>query len=229
MAVSALYSFLLDRHQAADMDGEVTVNILKVSHGAVALVFGRGTNDYQLLARFTTVDEDVLQKTNVAKLLPRLSKKGSQTVKSLSQEILDNAASSTKRKQGHETAKSPPKEEPVSRSPTSSATSSGKDRPELAGSKRPRESESNGLPSTKRVLAAPQPKNNGIRPASTGAGAAKRPQETGQDGKGTAIASRPKANIVAPKPTNLFGSLSTASKRPGTSNAERAAAAAKSG
>lgn len=170
----------------------------------------------------------MLQKTNVAKLLPRLSKKGGQTVKALSQEILDNAAASTKRKQGQETAKSPPKEEPARKSPTSNPASSDKDRPELAGSKRPRDGESNGLPSTKRVLVTSQTKN-GTQPTGSGTGAAKTPQEAGQDGKGAATASRPKANIVAPKPTNLFGSLSSASKRPGTSNAERAAAAAKAG
>lgn len=226
MAVSALYSFLLDRHQAADVDGELTVNILKVSHDAPGLRAWQGTKIYQLLARFTTVDEDVLQKTNVAKLLPRLSKKGGQTVKALSQEILDNAAASTKRKQGQDTAKSPPREESARKSPTSYAASSDKDRPELAGSKRPRDGESNGLPSTKRVLVTSQTKN-GTKPVSSESGAGKPPQEAGQDGKGTVAASRPKANIVAPKPTNLFGSLSSASKRPGTSNAERAAAAAK--
>jgi len=32
MAVSAMYSFLLDRHQAADVDGTLTVNILKVDY-----------------------------------------------------------------------------------------------------------------------------------------------------------------------------------------------------
>jgi hypothetical protein len=31
MAVAALYSFLLDRHQASDFDGVLTVNILKVN------------------------------------------------------------------------------------------------------------------------------------------------------------------------------------------------------
>lgn len=30
MAVAAMYSFLLDRHQAADIDGTLTVNLLKV-------------------------------------------------------------------------------------------------------------------------------------------------------------------------------------------------------
>ncbi|KAK5687968.1 hypothetical protein LTS12_028952, partial [Elasticomyces elasticus] len=58
MAVTAMYSFLLDRHQAADFDGELTLKILK------------------LLSSFTTVDEDTLQKTNVAKVLPRFGKKG---------------------------------------------------------------------------------------------------------------------------------------------------------
>lgn len=169
----------------------------------------------QLLARFTTIDEDILQKTNVAKLLPRFSKKGGAAVKKLSQEILDNAAASTKRKQD-----SPPKEEPPRKSPTPSTASMG----ELAGSKRPRETDTNGLPGSKRIVTS-QPKNT--KPSAS-AGSAKRP-ETGQDSKAAAATSRPKANIVAPKPTNLFGSLSSASKRPGTSNAERAAAAAKAG
>lgn len=31
MAIAAMYSFLLDRHQAADIDGTLTVNILKVN------------------------------------------------------------------------------------------------------------------------------------------------------------------------------------------------------
>ena len=42
MAVSALYSFLLDRHQAADMDGELTVNILKVGRTARAYALSKG-------------------------------------------------------------------------------------------------------------------------------------------------------------------------------------------
>lgn len=31
MAVAAMYSFLLDRHQASDYDGNLTVSILKVN------------------------------------------------------------------------------------------------------------------------------------------------------------------------------------------------------
>ncbi|BCR84600.1 uncharacterized protein ACHE_20058S [Aspergillus chevalieri] len=204
MAVSAMYSFLLDRHQAADVDGTLTVNILK------------------LLSQFVTVDEDVLQKTNVAKLLPRFSKKGGQTVKDLAKKIQENAAASTKRKQGS-------KEDSPSKNTTPDATATNGSRVEAAGSKRPRDGESKEgsvQPAAKRMVVTSNTKNPGSTGTANGA-TAKRPQETGQDAKATAAAAaRPKANIVAPKPTNLFGSLSSAKKRPGTSNAERAAAAA---
>lgn len=178
------------------------------------------------------MDEDVLQKTNVAKLLPRFMKKGGQTVKDLAQKIIDNAAASTKRKQ--EAAKAPTKEQPPVK--TASDTTNGTSQTEH-GVKRPREGESNGLPATKRAVTPSNVKTatNTVTGASASSNAtvpSKRPAEGNADAKaisapsnGTAL--RPKANIVAPKPTSLFGSLASASKRPGTSNAARAAAAAK--
>lgn len=167
----------------------------------------------------------MLQKTNVAKLLPRFLKKGGQTVKDLVKKIQDNAASSTKRKHGS-------KEDSPSKNPASETGTTNGSQAEAAGSKRPREGEnkeSNGQPAAKRMVVNSNTKTLS-KPGSIGTAngaTTKRPQETGQDAKATtATAARPKANIVAPKPTNLFGSLSSASKRPGTSNAERAAAAA---
>ncbi|TPR06839.1 putative integral membrane protein [Aspergillus niger] len=206
MAVAALYSFLLDRHQASDIDGALTVNILK------------------LLSRFVTMDEDVLQKTNVAKLLPRFVKKGGPTVKELAQKIMDNAAASTKRKL--EAGKSASKDGSPKTSVPDGSVPDGRGG-EATGSKRPREGEGNGQPATKRMVVTANPKP-AAKPNSTAvSGVSKRPQEVGQDNKPAAAnAARPKANIIAPKPTSLFGSLSSASKRPGTSNAERAAAAA---
>lgn len=202
MAIAAMYSFLLDRHHASDIDGALTTSILK------------------LLARFVTVDEETLSKTNVAKLLPRFMKKGGQTVKELSQKILDNASASTKRKQ--EVAKSASKEGSPSKNHASDAANSIGT--EIAGTKRSREGENNNLPATKRVVVTSHTKN-GMKPSSAGSGVpTKRPQEDAKAGH--TGNPRPKANIIAPKPTNLFGSLSSASKRPGTSNAERAAAAA---
>ncbi|KAH1919444.1 hypothetical protein KXV31_002190 [Aspergillus fumigatus] len=206
MALAAMYSFLLDRHQASDVDGAFTVNILK------------------LLARFGTVDEEVLQKTNIAKLLPRFVKKGGPTVKELSQKILDNAAASTKRKQ--ESTKPAAKERQATKSSPSEAAPANNSRPEITGSKRPREGESNGQGASKRMVVTSNIKPSAKAGNATITGSVKRPQETAQENRSAAAVSRPKANIIAPKPTSLFGSLVSASKRPGTSNAERAAAAA---
>ncbi|KAL4796281.1 hypothetical protein BDV19DRAFT_84542 [Aspergillus venezuelensis] len=198
MAVAAMYSFLLDRHQASDIDGSLTLNILK------------------LLSRFVTLDEDALAKTNVSKLLPRFVKKGSPEVKALAQTILDNASASTKRKQ--ENSKPGSKEGSPAKQPVDGA------RRDISGAKRPREVEANGLPATKKAVVSSTVKP-GLKPSSAATnGSAKAGQENKPPG---AAASKPKANIVAPKPpTNLFGSLTSASKKPGTSNAERAAAAA---
>ncbi|KAL2814178.1 hypothetical protein BJX63DRAFT_205725 [Aspergillus granulosus] len=203
MAVAALYSFLVDRHQASDIDGTLTVNILR------------------LLARFVTMDEEALAKTNVAKLLPRFVKKGNQIVKSLAQSILDNAAASTKRKQ--EVAKHGPKEGSPNKNSVSNGSRVDAARKDTAGAKRPLDGENNGQPATKRVVVT-----SNIKPVSkpgslVANGAAK---NDNKPATAAANAARPKANIVAPKPMNLFGSLTSASKKPGTSNAERAAAAA---
>ncbi|KAF9251804.1 hypothetical protein DTO006G1_2591 [Penicillium roqueforti] len=195
MVVAALYSFLLDRFQAADFAGTLTINLLS------------------LFSRFSTLTEDLMQKTNLSKLLPKFLKKGGQQVKDLTQKILDNAAASTKRK--HESEKSA-KEDSHPRSVLA-------DQPKgEAGVKRPREADSNLQPGTKRMAVTNPLKDvNKHAPASNG------PVKGAQSSKPTGAAVlRPKANIVAPKPTSLFGTLSSASKRPGTTNADRAAAAA---
>ncbi|KAJ5668543.1 Zinc finger CCCH-type [Penicillium maclennaniae] len=191
LALSIFYSFLVDRFQAADFEGSLTVNILK------------------LLVRFVTVDEELLQKTNIAKLLPRFIKKGGPSVKELAQKIQENAVASTKRKQQSG------KEDPSSKG-------SGADSPsaELAGAKRPREGESNHPPATKRMVVG----SNAGKPSTAANGLTKAGALNGKPVN--AAAPRPRANIVAPKPSSLFGALSSASKRPGTTNAERAAAQA---
>lgn len=214
-----MYSFLLDRHQASDFDGTLTVNILK------------------LLARFLTMDEDVLQKTNVMKLLPRIMKKGGKQVKELAQVILDNAAASTKRKEeaakaaaSMTAASSLSKEEFTYKDATASEEADGS-QSDPPATKRPREAESNGLPAAKRV-ATPQTVKNAVSKTGNGTASSSK-RETSVEVKtivstpnAAVTMARPKANIVAPKPTSLFGSLTSASKKPGTSNAARAAAAA---
>ncbi|KAJ5623468.1 hypothetical protein N7490_012073 [Penicillium lividum] len=198
MALAAIYSFLADRFQAADFEGSLTSNMLK------------------LLAQFITVDEELLQKTNLAKLLPRFIKKGGPSIKEPAQKILDNAAASTKWKQ--KIAETTTEDSP-------GRGSSGESPSELAGSKRSREGESTAEPAMKRMVVTSNPKDPSKPPVPTSVG--KRAVEGTQNGKpATTAAPRPRANIVAPKPSSLFGALSSASKRPGTTNAERAAAIA---
>ncbi|KAJ5749300.1 uncharacterized protein N7511_010996 [Penicillium nucicola] len=182
MVVAALYSFLVDRFQAADFAGTLTINLLK------------------LFARFSTMTEDMLQKTNLSKLLPKFLKKGVPQVKDLTQKILDNAIASTKRKQEND---KPPKEDVKS-----------VEKPDPAGIKRPREADGSLQAGTKRMATA----NKDASKIAVGNGSKGAPAK--------AVPARPKANIVAPKPISLFGALGSASKRPGTTNAERAAAAA---
>lgn len=159
------------------------------------------------------MDEDTLSKTNVSKLLPRIIKKGIQPGKDLAQKIMDNAAASTKRK--HDSvANSPSKDGTPDRASESSRSES------VTGIKRPRDGESNGLPATKKAVSSSAVK--GSAATKTAGGSTVKPA----DGKPTAPAARPKASIAPPKPSSLFGSLASASKKPGTSNAARAAAAA---
>lgn len=229
MAVAAIYSFLLDRHQALDFNGSLTVNILKVSSRIFFRRFTTLANyNLKLLARFVTMDDDTLTKTNVAKVLPRFAKKGSAEVKALAQTIQANAAASTKRKQ--ENGKPGSKEGSPAKPPVSGAAVVNGARRDISGSKRPRDGEANGQTAPRKVVVTSNPKPGPKPSGASTNGSVKRTQETGQEIKPTgntaSAASRPKANIIAPKPTNLFGTLTSASKKPGTSNAERAAAAA---
>lgn len=161
------------------------------------------------------MDEELLQKTNNNRVVTKLLKKGGQA-KELSQKILHNAAASTKRKQSN--GKSTSKENSPMKSPRDSASVNGF-KTEVAGSKRSREGDGSAQPA-KRMVVTANPKT-----AAATNGPAKRTGPGAQPGKST-IAARPKANIIAPNPSSLFGSLSSASKKPGTTNAERKAAAA---
>lgn len=165
-----------------------------------------------------TVDEEMLQKTNFIKLLPRLIKKGGQPTKDLGNKILDNATASSKRKQ--DVPKTTRDDSPALKGSSADSSSA-----EVAGSKRPRDGDSNAQPATKRsMVVTSNPKDTSKQAAPTN-GATKRSVEAA--GKPPAAAApRPRPNVSAPKPANLFTTLSSASKRPGTTNAERAAAAA---
>lgn len=143
-------------------------------------------------------------------------KKGGKPVQELCQKILDNAAATTKRR-------SEASKDASSRKEGTPASSSAES---TTGVKRPREGEVNGAPAMKKTLQSTTAKPAASTAKSVGS-SGKRPDGTTDGKTSMAPAARPKTTIVAPKPTVLFSSLTSASKRPGTSNAARAAAAAK--
>ena len=191
------------------------------------------------------MDQDMLEKTKTAKILLRLTKKAGKEAKELSQSILDNAAAVVKDKSSNEKSEAPdsPKSvngtvpEPrkiaplvvISRQPES-----------VAGVKRPRESEVSNLPATKRPVqpASSKPIVQASKPLALQAAERKRAEASSSTAKlstpaGTVTSAsavapgKPKVAVIAPsKPTSsVFSTLMSASKKPGTSNAARAAAA----
>jgi hypothetical protein len=150
-----------------------------------------------------------------SKLLQRLTKKATGDSKALAQKIIANASALTAKK----------KAESDRPSPKPNGDSS------VAGVKRVREGE-NGQPASKKTLMKPSSKplalqNAERRRAMEKEEAAKKakdikPGTTSVSGDSTAAATKAKV-ILPPKPPSI--SLMSASKKPGTTNAERAAAA----
>jgi hypothetical protein len=205
------------------------------------------------MSRFTTLDEEMLDKTKNKKILSRLVKKGGEEVKSLAQKVIDNAASSTKAKAGKPKSETAPESLPSKSSGGKSSegaafggktmegkavagkVTSGppliKRLPEqVAGVKRLREAETSDGTSQKRAVvptnlkATPSDLSKSKLvakkiPAGTSDSKTKLTNNTGN--------STVKTNSGTSKPVALdvFASLSSASKKPGTSNAALAAAA----
>ncbi|KAI5307309.1 hypothetical protein KEM56_000015 [Ascosphaera pollenicola] len=204
--MASLYSFLLDRHTAGDNDGPLTVDILK------------------FMTRFTTIDQAILEKTKVSKILPRFVKKGGDITKKLAQQVLDNAAAESKRKS-----------EAKTKSATSASTASTVREGKAAASRTVQTARQ--PPSAKREREYDEILSSTKRSAQSYAKRPKLPSTTqrggqpytGTAGKTAAITpAAPKSTTVQKPvaPTSIFSSLVSASKKPGTSNAARAAAAA---
>ena len=223
----ALNSFLLDRITATDFDGSLVLSILK------------------LMARFSTMTEEVLDQTKVAKILQRLTKKGGTESKELAQKILAKAVVASKKKAEIKKPESP--SDAVSSSVSKLSVVGHQELP--TGLKRSRDGEISTAPAPKRVITKSIPQSS--KPLAVQAAERRRAEAAAQvlaaknaklavngapkAAKATpaplAVASsatdKPKVSIAPPvKPTgNLFASLQSASKKPGTSNADRAAAA----
>ena len=171
------------------------------------------------MACFTSTDTEMLAKTKNDKILLRLPKRAGQEVQKLCQIILNNAAEATKRKAKIATPRSA--DSPVDPTGAKKVATSVKTDP-VSGTKRP--GEQGSLPAPKRPLQASKPLALQRKEASAQAKAST-PPTNGTNGT-AAAKTKSVVPVPASKPTpSIFSTLSSASKKPGTSNAARAAAA----
>lgn len=187
--------------------------------------------------------EEQLEQSKLIKLIQRVSKKSSNPeTKALAQKVLDNAAAATK------AAKAKPQNDSVPASPQipNGSISSIPARPisqaplpsradAVAGVKRPLEGASSALPATKKPL--PKPIVQASKPLAVQQAERRKAELAKQsvaknskpaiNSASAAPAARPKVIPVIAKPTSsgAFAGLLSASKRPGTTIAEKAAAA----
>ncbi|KAK3679039.1 hypothetical protein LTR78_001492 [Recurvomyces mirabilis] len=189
------YQFLLDRFKVEELNGPLARTIL------------------ELMSSFTTVTEELLEKTHLDKVLPRFVKKGDAKTQYWAKRIIANAATATKQK--------------ATASPVEKADTTLKD--VKIASPQPKRAEPGPVAGVKRAasnvgegsalkkVATTAPKANGPASASTTktnplikkATAAIQPVKT--------IVPAAKPKQVAAKPSSSFFSSLSATKKPGTS------------
>ncbi|KAL8647878.1 MAG: hypothetical protein Q9226_006247 [Calogaya cf. arnoldii] len=197
--LAVLYSFILDRAKEADYAGSLVTAIM------------------ELMSHCVTIDQPMLERTKMDKVLPKIVKRGNDQGKAFAQAVLDNAAAVSKQKSLDSKApkasdnKMSIETDMNSKKPTSGGVvgSQGSKRSPVA----------NSTASSNSVLAGGR----------SGSVTAKKPSATDPKvlNKGAVAAttvSKVKTNVVAPKATSFFSSLQSASKKPGTSNAALKAA-----
>jgi len=182
------------------------------------------TDIFQLVVKFETLDQEMLELTKWSKVLPKFAKKSTNNSKVLAQTILSNAAAASAKKATESKVGSP--------APSAKSGSSVVD--SIAGVKRTRDGETLAQPAAKKVVKPVQQSSKPLalqqlerRKALEKAQAAKAGKDvsTGAPVTTTGNTAKVKVAAVAPPKSAMFSSLLSASKRPGTSNAARAAAA----
>ncbi|KIV81772.1 hypothetical protein PV11_03932 [Exophiala sideris] len=202
--MAALNSFMLDRVNATDYDGALVSAILK------------------FVVRFETLDSEMLEMTKLSKILQRLTKKATTEIKTLAQTVLDNAvAASAKKKASSANPASPG---------SAGSPADGVRKEVVTGMKRPREGDpaSQAVPKkVSKVIQSSKPlalQNAERRKALEAAQAAKVGGKPVGPTAGAGAPAKTKVAVAAPPKQSVFSSLMSASKKPGTSLAARAAA-----
>ncbi|RMZ91942.1 hypothetical protein DV736_g832, partial [Chaetothyriales sp. CBS 134916] len=195
--MSALYSFMLDRVSAGDLDSPLVTSILK------------------LAVNFNTLDDAKLETIKWTKILQRLTKKSTGEARDLARRIIASAAALTAKKQAEGARSSP-----------------GINGDAQSGVKRSRDAEGSQLPPRKTVvkpsskpLALQNAERRRVLEKEETAKKARESKEAAGHANGTHASAVSKPKVTLPPKSNAIASLMSASKKPGTSNAERAAAA----
>lgn len=155
-----------------------------------------------------TVDESILEKTKMDKVLPRLLKRGDDRVKMFAQKVLENAADASKQKtDGEKVAQNQqiPGAIPKSTSDTRDVKRERQDDVKKTSSLASRGST---LVSAAKSANASDARHS---PAKVDAKSAMK------FGAADAAATKTKTNHITAKPTGFFAALKSASKKPGTS------------
>ena len=165
------------------------------------------------MTRCVTVDQSVLEKTKMDKVLPRLVKRGDDQGKTFAQQILDNAALASQQKTN---------EGKVAQNHQSNGIT-GKS---LGGSSRPVDLENQKARAAdmKKSSNVSNPKMSGTT-TSKSASSEVRQANAKVNTKGVSktaandtSTAKVKTNHITAKPTGYFSSLQSASKKPGTSS-----------
>ncbi|KAI9739739.1 MAG: hypothetical protein M1834_006458 [Cirrosporium novae-zelandiae] len=208
--MAALQQLLIDRYQEKDVNSGLTLHILR------------------LMTNFTDLDRDTLERFKLDKIIRLITKKGASKAREFAQKVLDNADTRSKKGDSPSSTTKASDNKGVYITP-SQISSSARQTVVSNALKRPREGDSGQLPPQKKAIPSAN-KAVTSQASKTNGTALKRPSPAvdSKTGSGSSISasSKVKINHISAKPSSLIVGLTSASKKPGTSNAEKAAKAA---
>ena len=189
------YQFLLDRSKGDDYNSPLARAML------------------EMMSLFTTLTEDLLEKTHIVKVLPRYAKRGDAKTQFYAKRIASNAAAAATK---DKTAEAPAKTSAVKQTNAASPTSKRAEPEPVAGIKRSASTAGDG--GAQKKVATGATKTNGLSTATKQTAPVKKTTATLDSIKPAAGI---KTKQVVAKPSGLFSSLQSATKKPGTSNATK--------
>lgn len=202
------YQFLLDRFKDDDCNGSLSRAILET------------------MSTFVTLTEDKMEKTHLAKVIPRYQKKGDAKSQYWLKKIAANVEAATKEAASKPKVPSDQKKSAALPNEAKNTSTSVKTtKPEaVTGIKRAASSVGEGAAQKKIATGAVKP-NAGVETSKTN-GLVKKPTTIGDTTKPTSTpAISTTSKKVVAKPSGFFSSLQSAQKKPGTSIADKAAVA----